>query len=132
MHVAPKRLGFGRNRHLQVFSAVIAPSGAFLRSFNPPGGRDELYVPWSPSLLAQKAESIEARKGPGDLTTLNRLNLSQNPITDAGLVHLRGLTELRELNVQLTQVTDAGVAKLQKALPKCKITTNRNSFMPGP
>ena len=42
--------------------------------------------------------------------------------TDAGLDRLKGFTQLRELDLTGTQVTDAGVAKLQKALPNCKIT----------
>ena len=42
-------------------------------------------------------------------------------ITDAGLVHLKGLTNLQTLNFSGTKVTDAGVAQLKKALPNCKI-----------
>jgi len=42
-------------------------------------------------------------------------------VTDAGLVHLKGLTNLETLVLDETQVTSAGVAELQKALPKCKI-----------
>ena len=43
-------------------------------------------------------------------------------VTDAGLVHLKGLTSLQSLSLYRSQVTDAGVAELQKALPNCKIT----------
>ncbi len=43
-------------------------------------------------------------------------------VTDAGLVHLKGMTNLRRLNLIYTNVTDAGVKKLQAALPKCKIS----------
>jgi len=43
-------------------------------------------------------------------------------VTDAGLVHLKGLTQLRTLNLSLTQITDAGVAELKKSLPKCEIS----------
>ena len=42
-------------------------------------------------------------------------------ITDAGLVHLKGLTNLRLLSLKKTQITSAGIAELQKALPNCKI-----------
>ena len=35
-----------------------------------------------------------------------------NDITDAGLVHLKGLTNLQTLNLRSTQVTDASVAEL--------------------
>ena len=49
-------------------------------------------------------------------------NLSKcTKITDAGLVHLKGMTGLSMLLLQGTKVTDAGVADLQKALPDCKI-----------
>ena len=44
------------------------------------------------------------------------------PITDAGLVHLKGLTNLEGLLLIGTQVTDAGVAKLKEALPDCRIS----------
>jgi hypothetical protein len=42
-------------------------------------------------------------------------------ITDAGVVHLRGLTKLQRLDLDYNKVTDTGVADLQKALPNCKI-----------
>ena len=49
------------------------------------------------------------------------LDLQRTEITDAGLEHLNGLKQLRFLNLTDTHVTDAGVAKLQQALPNCKI-----------
>jgi hypothetical protein len=42
-------------------------------------------------------------------------------VTDAGLVHLKGLTKLEKLVLSGTMVTDAGAKDLQAALPKCKI-----------
>ena len=48
------------------------------------------------------------------------LNLSSTQITDAGLVHLKGLTTLQQLNLNGTKVTDAGVVEvpdLQLAAP---------------
>ena len=56
------------------------------------------------------------------LTNLEELGLSSTRVTDAGLVHLKGLTKLEKLGLVGTQVTDAGVAELQKALPKCRIS----------
>jgi len=46
------------------------------------------------------------------LTTLRQLELMQTNVTDAGLVHLKGLTELQRLNLYATQVTDAGLVNL--------------------
>ncbi len=54
--------------------------------------------------------------------TLRTLVLDDCRVTDAGLRYLRGLTSLEGLWLHGTQVTDAGVAKLQQALPNCKIT----------
>ena len=56
------------------------------------------------------------------LTKLQRLYLAGTKITDAGLVHLKGLVKMEELWLVGLKLTDAGVADLQKALPNCKIT----------
>jgi hypothetical protein len=54
-----------------------------------------------------------------DLKTLYLVNAS---ITDAGLRHLEGVKELRDLGLsRCPNITDDGVARLQKALPECKI-----------
>jgi len=45
---------------------------------------------------------------------------STTVVTDAGLVHLKGLTNLQGL-VLPKQISDAGIAELQTALPNCKI-----------
>jgi len=55
------------------------------------------------------------------LPTLQILNLKNTQVTDAGLEHLKSLAELQWLILEGAQVTDAGVARLQKALPNCKI-----------
>ncbi len=49
------------------------------------------------------------------------VDLSRTEITDAGLVHLKGLTKLEFLGLSYTQVTEEGVKKLQQTLPKCVI-----------
>lgn len=54
---------------------------------------------------------------------LQSLSLRRNAITDAGLKHLADFKSLKELDLAMTQVTDAGIAKLQLALPDCKINT---------
>ena len=56
------------------------------------------------------------------LTNLEELGLFDTQITDAGVEHLAGLTNLTSLNLLQTKITDAGIAELQKALPKCRIS----------
>ena len=48
-------------------------------------------------------------------------SLDNTKITDAGLVHLKGLNRLQPLYLYGSQVTDAGIAELPQALPNCKI-----------
>lgn len=78
--------------------------------------------PWIalvPLVLAgtqQSPASIQSREN------LRMLNLSGTPVTDTGLVHLKGLKSLERLMLDYTKVTPAGVAKLRKALPDAKIT----------
>jgi hypothetical protein len=47
------------------------------------------------------------------MKNLESLMMQDTPITDAGLVHLRGLTSLRELHVQNTAVGDKGLIHLE-------------------
>ncbi|MCY2964390.1 MAG: hypothetical protein NT069_12265 [Planctomycetota bacterium] len=63
-------------------------------------------------------KALEVVKG---LENLEYLNLFGTEIGDAGLAHLEGLKKLKSLYLWMTKVTDAGVAKLQAALPMCKI-----------
>lgn len=55
----------------------------------------------------------------GQLTSLSRLNLSNNTLTDAGIKQLMKLHELTYLNLYGTDISDAALADL-KALPKLK------------
>jgi hypothetical protein len=55
------------------------------------------------------------------LAQLQEVFLQNTEVTDAGLEHLKGLNKLQLLYLYNTKVSDAGVAKLQKALPNCKI-----------
>ena len=47
------------------------------------------------------------------MTHLNVLMLSGTQVTDAGLVHLKGLNELGVLQLDRTQITDAGLTNLE-------------------
>jgi hypothetical protein len=52
---------------------------------------------------------------------LQELRLEGTTVTDAGLEALSRLENLRILHLEKTHVTDIGVARLQTALPNCKI-----------
>jgi hypothetical protein len=56
----------------------------------------------------------------GRLSRLERLDLSNSAVTDAGLVHLEGLTHLHTLELVGTDVGDAGLANL-KGLTRLRI-----------
>ena len=56
------------------------------------------------------------------LPELKELCIAGHQVTDATLENLPGMHQLRTLVLTDTDVTDAGVAKLQKALPNCRIT----------
>ena len=56
------------------------------------------------------------------LTGLQTLTLYRTKITDAGLVYLKGLTKLQTLYLGGTKITGTSVADLKKALPNCKIS----------
>ena len=56
------------------------------------------------------------------LTKLQELHLNETKVTDAGLAHLKDLTNLQTLNLRFTQVTDAGLAAMQQTLPNCMIS----------
>src|SRR5881227_1007471 len=51
---------------------------------------------------------------------LEALDLSDTPITDAGLAHLGGLKKLKQIDLMRTN-TFAGLTELQQKLPKLKI-----------
>lgn len=66
--------------------------------------------------LRRLKESLEAWNN-----SLQELQLTDEGITDAGLVNLEGLTHLRRLTLIGTKVTDAGERKLRQALPKLEV-----------
>jgi Leucine-rich repeat (LRR) protein len=56
------------------------------------------------------------------LTQLESLNLLDSQVSDAGLVHLKGLRNLKILLLNGTKVTDAGLREIQQALPRARIS----------
>jgi len=58
----------------------------------------------------------------GACQKLKHLFLDNTAITDGGLTHLARLKNLKEIRLGSTKVTEAGVAKIQAALPNCKVT----------
>jgi hypothetical protein len=70
------------------------------------------------------------RPGDADLATLpglarlQSLDLSNAPITDQGLVHIKPLTSLEMLNLNGTHVTAKGIRDLMQALPRTVISWN--------
>ena len=68
------------------------------------------------------------------LTNLRWLDLGDTNVTDAGLVHLKGLTKLERLDLWSTKVSATGFKELQKALPNCQIRVSaavRYDLPPG-
>ncbi|MGO9470620.1 MAG: hypothetical protein ACLQVF_41545 [Isosphaeraceae bacterium] len=52
------------------------------------------------------------------MTSLAALHLSRDQVSDAGLIHLKGLTRLQGLYLDGTQVSNAGASEIQfRALP---------------
>ena len=56
------------------------------------------------------------------LSRLSFLHLANTHVTDAGLANLKQLTNLKHLDISGTRVTGAGVKKLQQSLPSLKIS----------
>jgi hypothetical protein len=65
------------------------------------------------------------------LSGLEFLALEDCRVSDAGLVHLKGLRQLKHLQLGGTEVTPAGVAVLQRDLPDCYINRERIRGLPG-
>jgi hypothetical protein len=55
------------------------------------------------------------------LTSLKQLWISGFPVSDASLSHLKGLTGLQTLSLRGSKITDAGLKDLRKALPAANI-----------
>ena len=49
------------------------------------------------------------------------IGLSGTQVTDAGLVHLKGLTALRWIELSGSKVTPEGIERLRKSLPNAQV-----------
>jgi len=76
------------------------------------------YIPGEPPRWYSWLRKLQGDEHLGNAVYVD---LGGRPITDAGLVHLKGLTNLELLVLGDTQVTDEGVKNLQEALPNCRI-----------
>ena len=66
-----------------------------------------------PVAALEKVGAKFKRNGQGEVV---EVSLEVTKITDAGLVHLKGMTELQKLNLSRSNITDAGLMHL-KGLP---------------
>ena len=55
------------------------------------------------------------------MTSLEKLELGNTKVTDAGLDELKGLPNLQSVSLRTTQVTDVGISNFQEAMPNCVI-----------
>jgi len=77
----------------------------------------------------EKGEIVEVNLDSASISPLSQrllfemflIGWPERSLSDAELVHLKGLIKLETLDLSGTAITGAGVADLQKALPNCKI-----------
>jgi len=62
------------------------------------------------------------------LTNLMVLGIERTGVTDQGMRHLEGLRKLKQLYIGGTRITDAGARALQRAIPGLKIQREPTSF----
>ena len=76
--------------------------------------RSRLFRSRQPVVCFESATATAATiEQVGRLTRLEELVLTQSPLGDAGLVHLKGLSKLKRLVLSGTQVTDASLVHLE-------------------
>jgi hypothetical protein len=84
------------------------------------------FLPDDAKLLAVKP-TLES------LPQLRRIKISKfSNVTDAGLLHLKGLTQLDSIDLYCLGVTTAGVEDLRKALPDVKVNDYRRPLFVAP
>jgi hypothetical protein len=67
----------------------------------------------------------------GALSELRELSLDSANIGDEAVETLGSLKNLRVLNLYHTLISEAGVARIETALPKCRIIWDRDSGLPN-
>ena len=79
-------------------------------------GQEKLVLPWDTTdgVLAERLKG---------LTKLERLELSLTNITDAGLIHLKGLTALKELSPLTTITPQSGCPLARWAMTSKPLTS---------
>ena len=102
-----------------IFFVAVVPTGAlkrhsftvrFIRSSQDNAGETE-------SLQLNERATNDSLRALSVFDKLQTLFLTGTKVTDAGLVHLKGLTNLSRLGLESTQITDAGLTHLGR-LPK--------------
>ena len=66
------------------------------------------------------------------LMNLDTLSLNNTQITDSGLIHLRSLKNLLRLSIEEDQITDRGICELRKALPLLDVRSGKTKVERGP
>ena len=103
-------------RSLMLFMFVCAVASAWVGSKLDETRREQVVVAGTEPLWVGSVEYHEMY-GPDWLArhfrTVLGFNLKGTQVTDAGLVHLKGLTNLKEMHLSRTQVTDAGLVHLK-------------------
>ncbi len=98
-------------RHLDLARSKVTDAGLLHLK----GSRISILFLQSTNISDAALESIAT------ISQLKLLNLDSTEISDAGLFQLEPLQGLRDLKLRGAKASAAGVAKLQTALPNCKI-----------
>lgn len=67
----------------------------------------------------------EGLKELAQFQSLTLLNISDTNVTDAGLKELGTFKQLISVTLYRTKATEAGLAELKKALPQCRVLTEK-------
>ena len=105
---------------------------------SPPGGGQPSRQAADAGAALEEFEGAIDRNAEGEVIKVDRQgHYWKTPlaeITDARLLHLKGLTNLQTLRLHRNnkKITDADIAELKKALPKCRIQLRCQPHRPTP